>query len=55
MEIKKYINEYTLKKEEVDGDGGKEEEEKEAVVTVKVRKDRRQTKRMTELQLQYPP
>lgn len=37
------------------GAGEKEEEEEEAVITVKVRRDGRQTKRRTELQLQYPP
>lgn len=36
------------------GAGEKEEEEEEAVITVKVRRDGRQTKRRTELQLQYP-
>lgn len=37
------------------GRGEKEEEEEEAVVTVKVRRDGRQTKCRTELQLRYPP
>ena len=37
------------------GAGEKEEEEEEAVITVKVRRDGRQTKRRTELQLKYPP
>ena len=37
------------------GAGEEEEEEEERVVTIKVRRDGRQTKRMTELQPPYPP